>query len=133
MIDLDRGKERINKLREISNKSSSLFMKELYVVKIKYLLHMKFAAKELGCDVKLFSSKEKAEEFLIKNGFVYGISYFFNEPGWYHINCIKPSLFDINRLVSASIDKIKIDEGKNCECKYNDFILGIGEKVDLNE
>lgn len=102
-------------------------MKEMYVVKIEYLIHMKFSADMLQCDVKLFSSKEKAEEFLIKNGFVYGESYYFTKPGWYHINCIKCRLFDVNRLLCASISKTRIDEDKYCGYKYNDFILGTVE------
>lgn len=85
-------------------------MSELYVVKIEYYDYMKFSESKFWCDVKIFSSKEKAEEFLINNGFLYGKSSFFDEIGWYHSNCIKPRLFETNRLGCASIDRMKIDD-----------------------
>lgn len=39
--------------------------------------------------------------------------------------CIKPRLYDVNRLVSARIERMKIDdENDECDSKYITFILG---------
>ena len=101
-------------------------MAELYVVTIEYFVHMKFSGHIENVDVQIFSSKEKAEEYLLNNGFVYGHSFFYYEPGWYHNDCIRPKSFGniVNRLVSAKIAKMKVDEKQYCFSKCKKFING---------
>ena len=37
-------------------------------------------------DVKLFSSRKKAEEFLVENNFLFGYSTYFKDKNWYYRN-----------------------------------------------
>lgn len=85
-------------------------MKELYVIKIIYMHHMKFSASIEHCDVLVFSSESKAEEFLVGNDFVYGSSAYFTEVGWYHKKSLNLSSFELPRLIYAEIEHMQVDD-----------------------
>lgn len=77
--------------------------------------------------VKAFSTIGKAEEFLVKLGFVYGTPYPFRITGWYHQGTkIHPNggLYDIIDYIEANIESVEIDCGaeKNTSIFFEAFI-----------
>lgn len=99
-------------------------MKELYVVKIVYMHHMKFSASIEHCDVLIFSSKSKAEEFLVGNDFVYGNSCYFTEAGWNYEKSMNRSSFELPRLIYAEIELVQVDaENDDYSDRCQNFLL----------
>lgn len=89
-------------------------MEKVYLVMIKYHRNAHgndFQKRQLA---KVFSTEEKAEEFLMKLGFVYGTPYPFRIAGWYHYKTKKHAnfeIYDVFDYIEATIDTMAIDKG----------------------
>ena len=80
---------------------------EFYFVKISYYRIM-FGDELQKTDERLFSSMDKAEAFLERNGFIYGRPLYFKNAGWYHYSYINRSC--ISDLVIATVEPIELDD-----------------------
>ena len=75
---------------------------------VKIFNHNNLIVEELK-KVRLFSSKDKAEDFLVNNSFVFGNPHFlFKRPGWYHDSCLGCS--HVSDFVYGSIETIILDD-----------------------
>lgn len=103
-------------------------MEKLVVVTITYHRNMHGNDFINEMVVRLFSTKNKAEDFLVKEGFLYGKPYPFNVTGWYHSKwTIHPNfdLYDIIDYISAEIEEAEVDQtseniGITC-CEHNHY------------
>lgn len=81
--------------------------KEFYLVKISYYRIM-FGDELQKTDERLFSSIDKAKDFLVRNEFIYGCPFGFKRAGWYHCSYINRSC--ITDIVVATIEPIGLDD-----------------------
>lgn len=58
-------------------------------------------------EIKLFSTQEKAEQFLVDSGFLYGVPYPFKTCGWYYTRGFSYPVSD--RFLTATIEMIMVD------------------------
>lgn len=103
-------------------------MNEIFIVNICYIRNIHGDDHVKRTIAKVFSSKEKAKDFLVNMGFVYGKPYPFIVAGWYHNKQTKHpnfDLYDIFDYVKADIECAEIDK-INCEGWnfYKDFTSG---------
>ena len=61
---------------------------------------------------KLFSTQEKAEQFLVNSGFLYGVPYPFKICGWYYIRGFKFPVCD--RFLIATTEMTIVDAEELC-------------------
>lgn len=89
----------------------------IYHVKLIRMKLCGITVEPVGEEVRLFSSKEKAETWLVGNGFVYGQRRFFNyDPAdtkeWFHQDDIAMEYIDVD------ITEMDIDDLSESEFKY---------------
>lgn len=63
-------------------------------------------------ETKLFSTQEKAEQFLVNSGFLYGVPYPFKTCGWYYIRGFKYPVCD--RFLIATTEMTIVDAEELC-------------------
>ena len=83
-----------------------------------------FGEKFEKSDVKVFTTEERAEEFLIENGFVYGCPRPFKCRGWYYDRNVNADVIAPSRFVFATVDKVIIDEEAYYGYELNSYTLG---------
>lgn len=94
-------------------------MDKVFVVKINFLRHLRFTGNLERCEVKLFSTEEKAEQFLLDSDFVFGTSCYFNGIGWHHKGSTRLQDCICPMLIYADILETEIDaeeENYKLEC-----------------
>lgn len=91
-------------------------MDKVIIVKTVFLHHMMYFAIIDKVDVRVFTSKENAEQFLMDNRFIHGFSYYFRGAGWYHMDCIRRKSKELPRLIYAEIKELEVDGTNNDYC-----------------
>ncbi len=80
-----------------------------FLVKIFNYNNKLIVEEQKKVEVRLFSSKDKAEDFFVNNSFVFGNPHFmFKRPGWYHDSCLGCS--HVSDFVYGSIETIILDD-----------------------
>mgnify|MGYP001631165748 FL=1 len=89
------------------------FLNKLCTVKIDWCHLDLFGNKEIEkSETKLFSTQEKAEQFLVNSGFLYGVPYPFKICGWYYIRGFKFPVCD--RFLIATTEMTIVDAEELC-------------------
>ena len=89
------------------------FKNKLCTVKIDWCHLGLFGNKEIEkSETKLFSTQEKAEQFLVNSGFLYGVPYPFKICGWYYIRGFKFPVCD--RFLIATTEMTIVDAEELC-------------------